>query len=905
MNVALFSQDASSDNDKLAISSPSKECTILPYGDVAKEKTFQLKNSEQLNIAESESTVNQLSGVASLLLPSPEENVYQKADIHALEHFCLSEEITPLALNHALILMSLEHVKLPNASTPPGHCYTNTQMRGGLLFDHPFTIPTRPHVSQDKALLPVSETTSSVRISSGGPTGAIELQLPDPHSDLSEYSTLQVLKKRALLQLIQSLQATHPYVEVFHHQHNQATVMVVHTGFDGSPLYTYEFNSQAHSKVGFQNYLQYVAETYGDIIDKAIAEDAEKQEEFEEEHKVLLEEKLKAQQKLEEERISTPQVEQEGKSSAKSKKGSAASSAKRSKVPSKEATPRGSSSNLLASLPQYVKPKRFVAYDIGDRVLLTKCKHTTVFTSDGVQVQAEKNVFVEGDSNISVSLLSKGHKISCVLTAKQNTTDDNTEPVSKSPSKNEDKENGQSNETDEEAPTEEPVKGVPQPPSHLKYAAMCASFKDSLRVSLSHYGPQGNGKLPYSPNKPSILDVPARQGSASGSRPQSQQGSSPQKLSKKQQEQQQQLLEQQRLMEEQLEKERKVAEKVFKEECDKLERHNKYQQLFASTLYGLHVHCQIMVNLDANVGISDGSDGYVVVRQSYPVKSNGVQLCEKRLGVAFQEKRQCCLPDGTVVRYLTDGSVVIQCADSSIYRTATGSELNEYCRQVQESSDSKQEDSTTQQLEAEVSAEAVGRITSANKVMFADAEGKNDTNQLPPESVWVITKPDGKRYLWKHVVAQPRSSGDETVDESKKEGEENADGTKEESTDEEKSDNIMSEVSTSPVVPLDPLALFSATDPVTNEVSLAYMYMYIHSIAFFMFNLNLILTVSYVFYYFLSLLRCTSLVRIMWYSFIVQMAPTSLNLLTAQGLPSLPPTQSCSKIPLRVNFLLK
>ena len=205
-----FLQDATSEHDKIDRSASSRGCTIIPYGDVVKEKTFQLKNSEQLDIAECDTTINQLSGFATLLFPSREVNSSHKADIHALEHFCLSENITPMGLNHALILMSLEHVKLPNASTLPRQCYkNNSEMKEHLLFDHPFTIPICTPTSQDKALLPVSQASSSVGRLSEGPTGPFELDLPDPLTDLSKYSTLKVLKQ-GVTSAVTSVPASNP-----------------------------------------------------------------------------------------------------------------------------------------------------------------------------------------------------------------------------------------------------------------------------------------------------------------------------------------------------------------------------------------------------------------------------------------------------------------------------------------------------------------------------------------------------------------------------------------------------------------------------------------------------------------------------------------------------------------------
>ena len=826
--LATFSwtQELLSDDGKSQLSKPP--CVVIPSGDDSMRRLFHLQNSPQLQISTSENATNQLSILMSILTPPVvpcEEAMKQSAKLHSLEHFCLSSDISRTFLSHALILLSLEHIHLSNASTAPMLCsHEEQQVNTNLLFDYPFSFSLKESSGASQALVPVSEATDMVSSdpSEGGvdtlSSHQCDLDLPEPHYSLEKYSFCELLKKEVLLQLLQSLQQTHPYIEVFRHHQSQSVVLVVHTGFDGNPIHKYEWSSQAHSQVGFHHYLEHVAEHFGSLVDKAVAYDVERRKVYDAEKQKLIEQKLEAMKQEEE---ASPSND-DPKSSAKgSKKGSAISSAKKTpsgnrstpgkknKLGSKECTPAVSTHDVTASLPEFEEQKLFPAYDVGDTVLLTKGSVTTQFTADGSQIRTEHCQFVEGPMKVNMSLLNRGHTITASLVWQDDdqTKDQEVESKDNTQIAN-DGEKEDAGSEDGEKPPPVVIAGIPQPPPSVAFAFLYASFNNSLSLALSHYGPKGNGQRPYNPPRPNILDGASRPDSSLGSRPQSQQGASSQKLSKKQQEQQQQLLEQQRLLEEQRDKERKAAKTKFQEQQNTISRHNKYQQLFASMPYGLQVHCQSMVDLEADASLSDGSDGYIVVRQNYVTKTKGMQRDEEHLlKAAFTEKQRYYLPGGLVVRTLLDDAVIIECADGSIYRTATQGEAEHFMQAVA----SVKDQGVTPELE-KVLTEAPARIESATKVSFADTDKVAlEKPKTMEKNIWVVTSSSGQKYLWK---LQDESSTTVAVSQTAEEG--NGPMEEDESGRQEQSDPIGQQCQ---IVPLPKVGSFPATDPVTKEVS--------------------------------------------------------------------------------------
>ena len=808
-----------------------------------------------MNISESETNTNRLSNLMVVVnAPSipAEESRKAGALLHSVEHFCASADMSPQMLKYALILLSLESITLPNASTAPSNLswFGAGQFSASshLLFDHPFLIPLiqkkKSSSPEDEAMVPYSEqacdfqsppneqVSASALESCETEATAFMLDLPKPLTHLHSYCTCEYLQKDALLQMLQELvHYTHPYIIPYYHKLSRSVVIVAHTGFDGKPIHKYGWSSQAHSKVGFQNYLKYVTKRYGDTVDQAVLEDAESWEQHERDRKLMIEEKLKA---LQEQQVDMSSKEEEPKPSAKGSKGGSATTnakktpsekspqGKRSKMSTKECTPTSSTHNIEASLPEFEKQKRFNAYDVGDIVLLNNGSITTQFIEDGTQIRTEKYQLGESQLSVKVSVFSNGNTVSAHLTkcTPNNSIANGEENAVPGSDTSSDKACGRedNSEPDDAAPSQSTA-GIPEPPHSVAFASLQASFHNSLTLSVSHYGPKGSGKLPFKPKQPDILNEMNRSESTTDSRPQSRQGASPQKLSKKQLEQQQQLLEQQKLLEEQNAERKKAAMDKYLQQCNDLMRQNKYQQIFLSTPYGLQVHSQVMIDLQADPALTDGSDGYTVIRQSYPVKTSGTQLCEEfLLQSAYQEKHRSYLPDGSVVRFMLDKSVVIQCSDGSTYRTTSCSEVDQYAKALANSEPAQ----TTVKTPGATSA-IPERIASAAKVSFADKEMEGSYSGCRlDQAVWVVTIPSGQQYLWKSrrdsVSAKPSKPETQVGDT----GSSSRDLVKSESREElaDKAGDVKDvDMEAEKIIPLKLMESFSSTDPVTKEVS--------------------------------------------------------------------------------------
>ena len=805
--------------------------------------TYNLSHS---HLRLSQTSTNDRAHLRSILVPpqfAAEEGNSHLAMLHSIQHHCISADVSEQLLTHSLIALSLEHVKLPTATASlPGKDSSTCP----LLFDFPLEISLKVASDETTGALVPYNANRTTRATGDGVGRYSQLALPPPHRSLAGHAVCEPMSSHSLLQLLQSLQHTHPYISTFTHKLTGSTVVVTHSGYDGQPLHTHSWQSLAHSRVGFDNYLGHIAQQYGAEVDQAVEEDRERREVFEEERLQLIEARKKeVEQSLAEQQQKKEDREEDGgteRVSAKGGKKSSASNAKKTSSGKRSkpdmtscATPElggaASEDDIEATLPQFEERKLYEAYDVGDQVLLTEGRVSVGFLSDGSQVRTEKTERIGSDMTITVSALSNGHTVTCSMIRGEREGEENE--VQQQGDKN-GEEVKETAEEEEEATNEGKlpvIAGIPQPPPGIKMSSLTAKFGESLNISLSHFGPRGNGQLPFLPEKPSILLTPPEGTPSSESRPQSRQ--TPQKMSKKQMEQQQQMLEQQRLQEEQRMRERAEAQADYNARHSALLRQNKYQQLFATTSYGLHVRLQVDVNIDADSTLTDGSDGIVVVRQSYPMENS----TRPTLRASPGENERYYLPDGSVLCFMRDGSVSVLCPDGHVFQTAPPSLTHLYNEQVNEAND--RGDPNSQDTEADTqqsSRTPIHQTFSDTKVTFADSITTAVQMAASPKLnlsglVWVVTAPSGQRYLWKQ--SSPSSNTAEKTPES--EGENGTAHTEEPGTasgkvpnDQEEEENKKEEtgvgegeqksVAPAVVVPLPPAQVVSATDPVTKQV---------------------------------------------------------------------------------------
>ena len=223
------------------------------------------------------------------------------------------------------------------------------------------------------------------------------------------------------------------------------------------------------------------------------------------------------------------------------------------------------------------------------------------------------------------------------------------------------------------------------------------------------------------------------------------------------------------------------------------------------------MHCQVQIDLNADSTLTDGSDGSLIVKQSYPVQSQGTQQSEACLAVtAFNEKERHYLPDGSVVRFMKDGSIIVLCSDGHIYQTATES-LNElYHQNLRDQGNSKDAQEDASQKATETSMQLTFSDT---KVTFADQLDKIPTEDPQikncSDAVWVVTSPTGQRYLWKRLVACKTSNEAES---------EEVTGDAPEGNSNVPDDSQKPDLTQVAIVPLPSAQVFATTDPVTKQV---------------------------------------------------------------------------------------
>ncbi len=324
---------------------------------------------------------------------------------------------------------------------------------------------------------------------------------------------------------------------------------------------------------------------------------------------------------------------------------------------------------------------RIPAYDFNGCAISGNESVDTFFLTDGVIARSQVYSIAEGSDSVVVSLIDNHTVISSSLQWNKI----NTEVTSASS-------------------VEHDI--MISLPSKLCSGELHASFDDDIFISLSRFGPKTNGKVPYLPAKPKILEESYEPSSIGLS---GQPSSSPQKMSKKQQEQY--ALEQQRLLEIQISKQKQFSDQQYQADCERFILNNKVQQLFVTTRKGLHISFQILHDF--------GHSSAAIATYQENISVGQMDCCE----VFQKERRRCYLPNGTIISFLKNGAIVIRCSDGTIFETAS---------KYYEDIFNKQE--STEIVANKFNAVALEEFT---------------PNFLRKKTLWLVTTPLGTQYLWK------------------------------------------------------------------------------------------------------------------------------------------------------------
>ena len=701
---------------------------------------------------------------------------YEK-QLHSLRHFCATTGPSGLQVDTVfkglLVAMSLEHTQPPSLSCPPENGFVTPD--DSLLFDYPLNIALKSQESTSTALLPVTVETNATPTQAPPPL----LNVPVPMLNLSNYTVLEPLTTPILRQIIARLRHSYPYLRLYYHKLTESLVIAMYSGHapheSTTPTGEYSWKEHMHTKVGFSNYLKYIQDRVGREVDTALVEDEEKREELEEERKAIMEAKRK---EIEEKQAAAKKEAESKQSSAKGgkKTDSAKKSGKKSALASGAQTPVSTAElELITSLPEFSKRTLYTGYDVGDTVLLSMGVVRKAFTCDKVCLHNDQREVVEGPVTRRVSLSDKYVSLSAVSVLSQAPptplappviTQDQEQPGSPS-----------------DMPTGNPEvpNPIPQPQESVLFSALEGSLSD-VTLSVSHYGPMGNGDLPVEPKSARVLEkleLQCRPESSKDSRPPSQQGGG--KLSKKQQEEQQKQLEQQKALEERLEKEKEDVISKINKEKSLIGCCNTHQQLNLSTEYGLHINCSVMV------AMKEGEADSYLIKQQAPLNDCPPPLSE--------ETARLCLPDGSVIKYMKDKTVTVLCSDGTVLRSLLP--------------DSPYETLWNCGCDDEVFNEGGQPLGTQPRVSFIGNINLPKTVPAPRDALWEVTCSDGSRCVFKHIEEDMvkeeshdvEGNEDKPLDTTVKGGEGEEEGAGKRSP-----------------IPLESLATYSATDPETNEV---------------------------------------------------------------------------------------
>ncbi len=704
---------------------------------------------------------------------------YEK-QFHSLKHFCSNTDGLQLdtILTGLLVTLSLEFILPPSSSCLPDNGIDMKTTK--LLFDYPLDIPLKIHEpSNDIALIPVDKESVNPPIA---------LDIPTPLLNLTDYTVLEPLPHEVIHQIIRKCHHTHPYMHMYYHKLTGSLIVAMYSGYSSTePISEYSWNEYVHTRVGFSNYLKYVQGRVGENVDKSVEEDEEQRDAIEENRKTIMEIKKKD---LEEKKAASAKKETESKqSSAKGGKkveSAKKTSGKKSALASRAHTPASTDDlELIASLPQFVERTLYTGYDVGDTVILSMGVVNKAFTNDGVCITNEKRQFGDGPVTRRVTLTNEHVSLSAVHI--QN-VDSQPPPT---PSNLSQESPAEQDEQSIPSPTNIDVANpIPQPRESILFSAIEGSLYNGVTLSISHYGPVGDGSLPFEPKSAKELekiDMQCRPESSKDSRPPSQQAGG--KVSKKQQEEQQRLLEQQRVLEEKLAKERIEVISRLNEEKTIIGSRSKYQQLNLTTEQGLHINCSIVA--DPSEGECNGS---TIIKQERLLKNQPPPLSE--------ESSRTYLPDGNVIKYMNNKTVTVLCKDGSVFKSLSSGSL--YDSLFDSSNDIEPPQSESQSM-------SMTRVSFVEEFFMDKGATLPKEFPSPMDVLWEVTHPNGSKYVLRYVKQEDDvtekvpENGDEIVSSN--------DDVPVVETVEEKP-----HVRKTIIVNLEPLASYTATDPETNEV---------------------------------------------------------------------------------------
>lgn len=642
----------------------------------------------------------------------------------------------------------------------------------------------------------------------------VEAELEDikktEQRSLMDWSFTEHFKPKVLLQVLQEANQHYRCIDSYYHTQDNSLLLVFHNPMNLQRLHCEYWNVALHSNVGFRNYLELVAQSIQDWIIKEeaiyqeskMAEelsrskleqevkspasgkisspskiysvkksksnkgmskteliDQEKEKEKEKEKiPFILEGSLKAWKEEQDRLAEEERLKEEKKAEKKSKdigkkKGKEKVEREDSRVLKKKSFFKDKAKEeqikisdvteepLQQPEPEIVYP--FRGYNMGDIPIQISGTNCYLYPSDGGQIEVEKTTFEKGPTFIKVKVKKDKHNFIIHL---------------KDPKKivrNEKKEDDYSSEDEKDEGEEERNLEMKESDAEnkaiSKFGSFSATLENGICLSISYYGSSGMAPEDKDPNLEAMLNIPSAltptiipvvvtvpQGKGKGKT----KGKEKPKDS---------------IKEEEHPKEEEKKEEVEPEPV-------LQETVYVPTFQNLNVSCPsgLLVTFigqeSADHHVMDEEPTWdIMVRQSYPQKVKHYEFYKTVMPPVEQEASRVITSQGTVVKYMLDGSTQILFANGAVSSSPDSGPVCPPPEMPASPHNGDLMDSVSQQKSETAPSETVITKKGKGHKNQSSVPHKNEIHEPPQEVVqivtpvevhvgtWFTTTPDGNR----------------------------------------------------------------------------------------------------------------------------------------------------------------